>query len=80
MDEIYTEVQRSQNLTRAHPRIFDQAYVANTLVVDGQGAFLVEAVSHKHMDFFQSLCRFWEPGLPYELPARLEEGLKQELG
>lgn len=35
VDEIYTEVQRSQHSTQADPRIFGQAYVANTSSVDG---------------------------------------------
>ncbi|KAK5080233.1 hypothetical protein LTR05_008746 [Lithohypha guttulata] len=78
VDELYTEVQRSQHLTQADPRIFGQVYVANTSSVDGQGAFLGEPVNHKHIDFFQGLGRFLEPGLPSKLPARLEEGLKQD--
>ena len=78
VDELYTEVQRSQHLTQADPRIFGQAYVANTSSVDGQGAFLGEPTTHKHIDYFQGLGRFREPGLPCELPARLEEELKQD--
>lgn len=52
--------------------------MVNTSSVDGQGAFLGEPVNHKHIDFFQGLGRFLEPGLPHELPARLEAGLKQD--
>lgn len=78
VDELYTEVQRSQHLTQADPRIFGQAYVANTSSVDGQGAFLGEATNHRHIDYFQGLSRFREPGVPCELPARLEETLKQD--
>jgi Protein of unknown function (DUF3435) len=77
VDQHYTEVERSQHLTQADPRIFGQAYVANTSSVDGQGAFLGEILHHKHIDYFQGLDRFREPGLPCELPARLEESLKQ---
>lgn len=77
VDKLYTEVERSQHLTQADPRIFGQAYVANTSSVDGQGAFLGEATNSKHIDYFQGLERFREPGLPCELPARLEEELKQ---
>ena len=77
VDQHYTEVERSQHLTQADPRIFGQAYVANTSSIDGQGAFLGETLKHKHIDYFQGLDQFREPGLPCELPARLEETLKQ---
>ena len=79
VDELYTEVQRSQHLTQADPRIFGQSYVANTSSVDGQGAFLGEQVDHRHIDYFQSLERFREQGLPCELPAHVEESLKGDL-
>ena len=78
VDEIYTEVQRSQHLTQADPRIFGQSYVANTSSVDGQAVFLGEQVNHSHIDYFQSLEKFREPGLPCELPAHMEEGLKHD--
>ena len=78
VDELYTEVQRSQHLTQADPRIFGQAYVANTSSVDGQGAFLGEVVQHEQIDYFQGLEQFREPGLPCELSARLEEELERE--
>lgn len=77
VDELYTEVERSQLLTQADPRIFGQAYTANTASVDGQGAFLGEALDHTHIDYFQGLGQFREPGLPCKLPARLGEDLKQ---
>lgn len=78
VDEIYTEVQRSHHLTQADPRIFGQSYVANTSSVDGQAAFLGEQVDHSHIDYFQSLEKFREPGLPCELPAHIEESLRQD--
>jgi hypothetical protein len=53
--------------------------VANTSSVDGQGAFLGEAINHQHIGYFQGLGKFQEPGLPCELPARLGEELKQNL-
>ncbi|KAL8653930.1 MAG: hypothetical protein Q9210_001802 [Variospora velana] len=74
VDELYTE-----HLTQADPRIFSQSYVANTSSVDGQGAFLGEQVDHRHIDYFQSLERFQEQGLPCELPAHVEESLKGDL-
>lgn len=37
VDQIYTEVERSQYLTQTDPRIFDQTYVANTSSFDDQG-------------------------------------------
>ena len=78
VDEIYTEVQRSQHLTQADPRIFGQSYVANMSSVDGQAAFLGERVDHSHIDYFQSLERFREQGLPCELPAHVEARLTQD--
>jgi len=35
VEKLYTEVQRSQHLTQAHPRVFGQAYVANMSSLDG---------------------------------------------
>jgi hypothetical protein len=54
--EKYTSVQRSQHLTQADPRVFGQSYVANCSSVDGQAAFLREALDHRHVDYFQSLA------------------------
>ena len=78
VDEIYTEVQRSQHLTQADPRIFGQSYVANTSSVDGQAAFLSEQVDHSHIEYFQGLEKFREPGLPCKLPAHLKESLRHD--
>lgn len=78
MDENYTEVQRSQHLTQADPRIFGQSYVANVSSVNGRAAFLGEQTDHSHIDYFQSLEKFREPGLPCELPAHIEESLRQD--
>jgi hypothetical protein len=47
--------------------------------VDGQGAFLRENCDYSHIDFFQSLERFREQGLPHDLPARLEADLNLDL-
>lgn len=71
-------MQRSQHLTQADPRVFGQSYVANCSSVDGQAAFLGEALDHRHVDYFQSLEKFREPGLPCELPAHLEDRLRSE--
>jgi hypothetical protein len=71
-------VQRSQHLTQADPRVFGQSYVANCSSVDGQAAFLGEAPDHRHVDYFQSLEKFREPGLPCALPAHLEDRLKND--
>ena len=76
MDELYTEVQLSQQLTQADPYIFGQSYVTNTSSVDGRGAFLGEDVDQGHIDYFQSLEKFREPGPPCELPTHIEENLK----
>jgi hypothetical protein len=76
--EKYTPVQRSQHLTQADPRVFGQSYVANCSSVDGQAAFLGEALDHRHVDYFQSLEKFRESGLPCELPAHLEDRLRSD--
>jgi hypothetical protein len=44
------------------------------------GAFLDEDTDHRHVDYFQSLEKFREQGLPGELPARVEEALKNDPG
>jgi hypothetical protein len=72
---------RSSSLSNSHrliPVLLGQSYVANTSSVDGQGAFLGE--NHSDIDYFQSLKRFREPGLPCELPACIKERLKQTYG
>ena len=63
VDERYTEVQRSQYLTQGDPRIFGQSYVANTSSADDQAAFFYERADHCHIDYFQGLEKFREPGL-----------------
>ena len=72
VDASYTEIQRSQHLTQADPRILGQSYLANTSSVDGQGAFLGETLGYSHIKYFQGLGQFHESGLPFELPAHLE--------
>lgn len=76
--ERYTPVQRSQHLTQADTRVFGQSYVANCSSVDGQGAFLGEPTDHRHVDYFQSLEKFREQGLPCYLPAYLKEALSRD--
>ncbi|KAL2440885.1 hypothetical protein ABEF95_008226 [Exophiala dermatitidis] len=78
VDEKYTAVQRSQHLTQADPRVFGQSYVANCSSVDGQAAFLGESSDHRHIDYFQSLEKFREQGLPCKLPAHLEETISRD--
>lgn len=78
VDERYTEVQRSQHLTQGDPRVFGQSYVANTSSVDGQAAFLGERSDHTHIDYFQGLEKFREPGLPCQLPASLEHRVNRD--
>ena len=46
--------------------------------MDGQGALLDKATEHDHINYFQSLERFYEPGLPYELPVHMEERSKHD--
>src|SRR5271170_4850138 len=76
MTERYTDVERSQHLTQADPKIFGQKYVANCSSVDGPGAFLQIPADHCGIDYFQSLEPFHEDGLPTELPAALKDALK----
>jgi hypothetical protein len=39
-------------------------------------AFLDEPADYRHVDYFQSLEKFHEPGFPCRLLARLEAALK----
>ena len=80
MDDVerYTEVERSQHITQTDTRVYGQSYVANTSSVSGRDAFLGEAASHDHVDFFQSFARFREKGLPNCLPAEQEDAIKQD--
>lgn len=78
VDERYTPVQRSQLLTQGDPRVFGQSYVADISSVDGQAAFLGEAAEHSHIEYFQSLEKFRERGLPCSLTAELEEQLHRD--
>ena len=75
--ERYTEVHRFQHLTQAD-RIFVHSYLASVSSVDGMGAFLGEQVDHSRIDYFQSLERFREPGLPCELPSSVKESLNED--
>jgi len=71
-------VQRSQHLTQADPRVFGQSYVANCSSVAGLEAFRDKTTDHRHVEYFQSLEKFREQGLPCELPAHLEYALKRD--
>jgi len=57
-------------LTQADPRVFGQSYVANCSSVDGQAAFREGESDHRHIDYFQSLEKFHEDGLPDKLRAK----------
>jgi hypothetical protein len=52
--------------------------VANCSSVDGQAAFRDEESDQRHIEYFQGLEKFHEDGLPDELPAHLDEELKQD--
>jgi hypothetical protein len=41
-------------------------------------AFLREPADHRHVDYFQSLEKFHEQGLPCKLPARREAALRSD--
>ncbi|KIW11740.1 hypothetical protein PV08_09012 [Exophiala spinifera] len=77
-DRRNTAVERSQHLTQADLRVFGQSYLANCSSVDGQAAFRNEESDERHIEYFQSIEKFHEDGLPTELPAHLEEELKHD--
>lgn len=52
--------------------------MANCSSVDGQAAFRDEESDQRHIEYFQGLEKFHEDGLPDELPAHLDEELKQD--
>lgn len=52
--------------------------MANCSSVDGQAAFRDEESDPRHIEYFQSLEKFHEDGLPDQLPAHLLEELKQD--
>ena len=52
--------------------------MANCSSVDGQAAFRNEESDHRHIEYFQSLEKFHEEGLPDKLPTHLEEGLHRD--
>ena len=78
VNERYTEVERSQHITQADPRVYGDSYVANTSSVDGKSAFLNEVAQHDHIDFFQSFAQFREEGLPTNLPAERETAVRKD--
>ncbi|KAN0069234.1 Protein of unknown function (DUF3435) domain containing protein [Elaphomyces granulatus] len=75
VDKRYTAVQRSQHLTQADERVFGQSYVANCSSVDGQAAFRNEESDHRHIEYFQSMEKFHEEGLPTKLPSHLADDI-----
>jgi hypothetical protein len=76
--ESYTPAQRSQHLTQTDPKVFGQYYLANCSSVDGQAAFRGVQSDHRHIEYFQSLERRHEVGLPTTLPARAQAKLDHE--
>jgi hypothetical protein len=58
--------------------VFGQSYVASCSSVDGQAAFRDEESDQRHIEYFQSIEKFHEDGLPGDLPAHLEEELRQD--
>jgi hypothetical protein len=56
------EVQRSQHLIQADPRIFGAAYVANCSSASGMDSFLGEKLDDRYIEYFQGLERFHEQG------------------
>ncbi|KAL0929956.1 uncharacterized protein CTRU02_215165 [Colletotrichum truncatum] len=52
IDERYTEVYRSQNITQSDVMVFGASYVANCSSVDGLSAFLGENLDYTAVEFF----------------------------
>lgn len=52
--------------------------MANCSSVDGQAAFRDEVSDHRHIEYFQSLEKFHEEGLPDRLPAHLEQEILRD--
>ena len=52
--------------------------MANCSSVDGQAAFRGEESDHRHIEYFQSMEKFHEEGLPDKLPAHLEEDIHRD--
>jgi Protein of unknown function (DUF3435) len=78
LPENYTEVERSQHLIQSDPRIFGAKYVAQCSSVNGQDAFRGEKTDHRHIEYFQSVSKYREEGLPCQLPAHLEEDIQRD--
>lgn len=53
--------------------------MANCSSVDGQGAFRGEESDRRHIEYFQSMEKFHEEGLPDKLPAHLEDNVHRDL-
>ncbi|KAK5214871.1 hypothetical protein LTR96_011715 [Exophiala xenobiotica] len=74
----YTAVQRSQHLAQADERVFGQSYVANCSSDDGQAAFRNEKSDQRHIEYFQSMERFHEEGLPDKLPSHIADDIYRD--
>jgi hypothetical protein len=70
--ENYTPAQRSQHLIQEDTKVCGQYYLANCSSIDGQAAFRGEQSHHRHLEYFQSLQRQHEDGLPNSLSAEAQ--------
>ena len=52
--------------------------MANCSSVDGQAAFRNEESDHRHIEYFQSMEKFHEEGLPDKLPSHLEDDIYRD--
>jgi thiamine pyrophosphate-dependent acetolactate synthase large subunit-like protein len=59
-------------LIQENTKDYGQYYLANCSSVDGQAAFRGEQSHHRHIEYFQSLERLREDGLPNSLPAEVQ--------
>ncbi|CVK92452.1 uncharacterized protein FMAN_07348 [Fusarium mangiferae] len=78
IDKLYTEVERSQQLTQADKAVFGQSYTADISSCDGMSAFLREKPDHRAVDYFQGLAQFRQEGLPIRLPTALKEDINRD--
>jgi len=72
VESKYSAEERCQLLNHRSRAIFGDSYIANTSIVDGQSASLLEERQEAHIDYLRSSRRFQEEGLPTKLPAKQE--------
>ncbi|KAK5202942.1 hypothetical protein LTR41_011299 [Exophiala xenobiotica] len=75
---FFGNARKPAHLTQADEQVFGQSYVANCSSVDGQAAFRGEKSDQRHIEYFQSMEKFHEEGLPDKLPSHLEDDIYRD--